>query len=40
MAYVNLTNIFNGKEMLYVDFCHVISKGNEMIAAALAKTLR
>ena len=40
VAYVNLTSIFNGKEMLYVDFCHVIPKGNEMIAAALAKSLR
>lgn len=40
VAYVNLTSIFNGKEMFYVDFCHVIPKGNEMIAAALAKSLR
>ena len=40
VPYVNLTNIFNGKEMFYVDFCHVIPKGNEMIAAALAKSLR
>ena len=40
VAYVNLTSIFNGKEMLYVDFCHVIPRGNEMIAAALAKILR
>jgi hypothetical protein len=40
MPYVNLTSIFNGKEMFYVDFCHVIPKGNEMIAAALAKSLR
>ena len=36
MAYVNLTNIFNGKEKFDVDFCHVIPKGGEMIAAALA----
>ncbi|MBI2716928.1 MAG: hypothetical protein HYX37_21145 [Rhizobiales bacterium] len=40
VAYVDLTSIFNGKEMFYVDFCHVIPKGNEMIAAAIAKTLR
>ena len=40
VACVNLTGIFNGKEMFYVDFCHVVPKGNEMIAAALAKNLR
>jgi hypothetical protein len=40
VPYVNLTDIFNGKEMFYVDFCHVIPKGNEMIAAALAKSLQ
>ena len=40
VRYLNLTDIFNGKEMFYVDFCHVIPKGNEMLAAAIAKTMR
>ena len=34
--YIDLTAAFDGKEMLYIDFCHVIPKGNRMIASALS----
>jgi hypothetical protein len=40
MEYIDLTAVFDGDEALYIDFCHVIPKGNEMVAAALDRALR
>lgn len=39
VQYLNLTDIYNGKELFYVDFCHVSPNGNGKIAEELAKRL-
>jgi hypothetical protein len=33
---VDLSGAYDGEQPLYIDFCHVISKANEIIAAAIS----
>lgn len=40
IPYLDLTAIFDGNDMLYIDFCHVVPTGNQIVAAALAPLLR
>jgi len=37
---LDMSDAFDGSEQLYIDFCHVTSEGNEIIAAAIDKVVR
>jgi len=39
LDYLDLTNIFDGQEILYFDFCHVSPPGNRKAARAIADRL-
>jgi hypothetical protein len=38
--FLDLTEIFDGSTMTYIDFCHVIADGDAKIAAAMARVVR
>ena len=40
LEYVDLTRIHDGEQILYIDFCHVSSEGNERVAARIAAMLQ
>jgi hypothetical protein len=37
---VDLTHSFDGSRQIYIDFCHVTSDGNEIMAAAISKLIK
>ncbi len=39
IAYVDLTQVFDGKEQIYIDFAHVSPHGNDIVAQRIAKLL-
>lgn len=40
LAYLDLTGVFDGDAMIFIDQAHVIPRGNEMVAAKLRDALR
>jgi hypothetical protein len=38
-AYYDFTDLFDGDDPLYIDFCHVVPKGNERVAQKLAAVI-
>jgi hypothetical protein len=40
VPYTDLRRAFDGKDLLYIDFAHVVPRGNEIIGKAIAELLR